>query len=107
MTRTIYFGPSRGFYEPRRFNDFALIDVPRKLEEIGSPSQCNSERVSGKGDASSANPMEGVTYHYPDSGIGLFYQIVRGNRCIVNLMGTRERELGEITDFIFESDSKQ
>lgn len=106
MERTLYFGPPREFYDPRRFNDFALIDVPRKLTEMGSPSECNTERSSGQGNVLSANPHEGITYHYPGSGIGLFYRLVRENRCVVNLMGTRQKEMDEITEFIFDSDNK-
>lgn len=107
MQGTLYFGPAKGFYEPKRFNDFALIDIPRKLIEIGSPSQCNPERASGQGDASSSSPSDGITYHYPKAGIGIFYQVTKGNRCIVNLVGTRQREMDNITDFIFCKDNEE
>lgn len=106
MKRTLYFGPPIGFYEPKRFNDFALIDIPRKLIEIGSQSECNPERSKGKGFASSANPEEGIIYHYPNAGIGISYQIVRTNRCMVDLMATRIKEMDEIMEFLFYSDNE-
>ncbi len=106
MARTLYFGPPSGIYEPKRFNDFALIDIPRKLIEINSPSKCNTERGSGEGDSSSASPKDGITYHYPDAGIGLFYHLVRPDRCMVNLLGTRQREMNEIMEFIFSTDNQ-
>ncbi len=107
MRRTLYFGPPKGFYEPKTFNDFALIEIPRKLIEICSPSECNTERGSGKGDASSASPEDGITYHYPNAGIGLFYQLIMSDRCKVDLMGTREREKDAIMEFVFSEDSKR
>ncbi len=103
MKRTLYFGPPRGFYEPKRFNDFALIDIPRRLIEINSPSKCNTEGERG---SSSDSPQVGITYHYPDAGIGLFYHLIRPNRCIVNLMGTRKREMDEIMELIFEKEDE-
>ena len=102
----MYFGPPLGFYEPRAFNDFALIEIPRKLSSIGASSLCNSERVGGSGDVSSALPKDGIQYHYPDAGIGLVYRLVRCDRCLVDLLGTRTDIMNEILEFIFEQDNK-
>jgi len=105
--RNLYLGPAKGLYEPKRFNYFALMDIPRRLIGIGSPSECNPERGSGEGDSSSANPEDGITYHYPKAGIGLSYRLfMTNNRCIVNLMGTRTREMDEIIEFIFEMENE-
>ena len=104
--RTLYLGRPNGLYEPKRFNDFALIDIPRRLIGIGSPSECNPERGSGEGDSSSANPEDGITYHYPKAGIGLSYHLLRPERCVVNLMGTREKVMDEIMEFIFEMENE-
>lgn len=107
MGRTVYFEPPKGIYMPRRFNDFALIDIPLQLEKMSCPSECNTERAYGKGDVSSASAKEGLTYHYPQTGIGLFYLLVRPDRCIVNLLGTRQREMDAIMEYIFEMDNKE
>ncbi len=94
-TRTIYFGPPKGMYESNFFHDFARIDIGRKLNQIGSPSECNVE-----------DHDNGTTYHFPTAGMGINYTIINVDRCRVNLMGTRTDVLDDISAFFFEKDNE-
>ncbi|HLC53595.1 MAG TPA: hypothetical protein VJK03_03550 [Candidatus Nanoarchaeia archaeon] len=93
--RTLYFGPPHGVYSPESFDNFAH-KIFEHLRNIGSASPCNVERNG-----------EIIEYHFPEAGIGLRYERVSHSRCMVNLLGTREKELEAITLFVFEEDNRQ
>lgn len=92
----IYFGPPIGFYNFKKFKDFAEIDIPQRLKETGVPSNCNFEEHS---DGS-------VTFHYPDAGLGLSYSSKVPERCMVSLYGARVDTMKSIESFLEEKDNE-
>ena len=93
--RTLYYGPPIGIYDPRAFDTFVRSNVVDELLKIGSKSACSVEVES----ASS------TMYHFPLAGIGLRYMAPTQGRCIVEMLGTRKKEMDDITRFIFETDN--
>ena len=98
QTRTLYFGPATGLYEPIRFDTFAKLTIVKELQRLGSPSACNPE-----GDVNTY-----ITYHYSGAGVGIIYIKMNSQRCSVNLVGgaSRSKGLEGLTAFVFTEDNK-
>ncbi len=94
--KPFYYGPPRGIYQARNFDDFATIQIPRKLLEMRRTNTCvkkvDSDMI--------------VTYNYPGAGIEITHEIKSEDRCEVKINAEERQTLEAIVDFIHSKEKE-